>query len=368
MSDQTLAFFVGDFSGDAHLATFLSLIPGNHYGVAGAHVEKQGYEILTPLDELCVNGFFLRPSVLKTVWAALDRFKKEVKRRKTKFILLVDYGGVNLPLARWAYEEGLTVFYHIPPKTWAHGSSRLKRLRQFTHYRSVVYPFEKTYFENEKLETEFWGNPLLSFEDRYASNRVLLLVSGSRSSEIKKNLPRLLKGALLWKKNHPEWRFALSFSRESLKPLMENIWHESLSSDEKKLLGESLSWHLGLFPSTPVEFAWCAMGTAAFEVSFAQIPNLSFYRLDVFSYALAKWIVRSPYANLTNLCLNQLIVPELFQNQVQPDVLCVTTEKILKKIETQKQSFEKLKSLFPPSAETHLADFFLKSLTKGPLW
>lgn len=359
-----LAFCACDQSGDRYLATLLPYLPGSHYGLAGVATQKQGGDCLNGSENLAFNSFFISPQNLCTLFKYVQELKTLILKRRTKFLLLVDYGGLNLKLAKWGYEQGLTILYHIPPKVWAHGSKRIQKLKQFVHETNVVFPFEKTYFENRGLSTSFWGHPLLDPKKRWAPSQKLLIAPGSRIKEIKSHTPILLKSASLWLQKNPSWSLHWSCAHQEAQDLTQQFLSQ-LSSDEQRCLKPKLSYHFGLFPEQDVQMAWCCLGTAAFEVAYAQIPHVSFYQTDLFSATLVHLFVRTPFAHLANLCFQKKIIPEIFQSHFKPSRLIKESNELFEK-KTQESKLKELTELFPPNPAFEISQSIQEMLKRGP--
>ena len=135
------------------------------------------------------------PEILRN----LSFCKKDLLTWKPDAVILVDYPGFNLKVARFAKSHGFKVFYYIAPKVWAHKAWRVKRIRRDVDVLYCIFPFELDWFRARGLEPRYFGNPLLDSIGQWpfrplAENEALriALLPGSRQGELKFLMPRFV--------------------------------------------------------------------------------------------------------------------------------------------------------------------------------
>lgn len=155
----------GEKSGDMHAANLcLELAKSSPnaemLGWGGEKMEAAGVEILKNYRELAFMGFWEVIKNLATILGFLKLAKKQILDFNPDVLILVDYAGFNLKLAKWAKNQGFKVVYYIAPKAWAWRASRAETIRKYVDLLLVIFPFEKAFFEKYGINTRFVGNPL----------------------------------------------------------------------------------------------------------------------------------------------------------------------------------------------------------------
>jgi lipid-A-disaccharide synthase len=235
---QQIFIVAGEASGDLHAANLINSISKiepeiRFYGMGGARMRALGIDILVDINELAVIGFFDVLFKLPKIIAALHIIRKELINNPPDLLILVDYPGFNLKLAKIAHNLGIRVFYYISPKLWASRPGRAKIIKKYIDKMAVLFPFEVDFFKQFNISVDFVGNPLaeiakptmdkVTAKQHFGFNpttRIIGLFPGSRKGEIKKLLPVLLKSARILVKRFPDLQFILplasSLSRQDL--------------------------------------------------------------------------------------------------------------------------------------------------------
>jgi lipid-A-disaccharide synthase len=302
-----MKFFVmaGEVSGDQHAASLVRAIkkqaPSAQFDFCGglaleSEIQKPS---LIPLERLSIMGIFKVIQHWKTVRNNFREVKKHLQSNAFDALILVDYPGFNLRIAQWAKKRGMKVFFYISPTVWAWKESRIKIIQSSVDQLYCILPFEQLFYRERGVEVSYFGNPTASeWRTSEMSERLnqIALFPGSRKQEIQSLAPvyRMLMDQF------PSEKFILSCAPGiDEKWLLEQFNHTecSISHHSKSLLKESKA-------------AVLCSGTVSLEAGLANCPQVLVYRLDRFSWFLAKLLVKLNYISLVNLVLGKMEVEE----------------------------------------------------------
>ena len=234
-------------------------------------------------------------------------------------VILVDYPGFNMKIARWAHEHGLRTFYYIAPKVWASREGRVKGIQRYVDRLFVIFPFECDYFPKHGIEPVFEGNPLVDalearrgtlpapeeFRRRNGldSRPVIALLAGSRRSEIQKNMPLMARLA----ERFPGHQFVVA----GVPWLDPALYEEHIAGSPIRYVCDQTYETLAA-----AEAAVVASGTATLETALLGIPEVVVYRLAPLEYYGMPLVVRCPWVSLVNLNLRREAVAEVLQSNL----------------------------------------------------
>ena len=329
MGADDLLMVAGEASGDLHgarlLAELRSLAPRvRAFGLGGDELSAAGLETVAHSSEISVVGITEALKVLRRAWRIFGQMVAEVERRQAGSAVLIDSPDFNLPLAKKLKARGVQVIYYISPQVWAWRRRRVHAIRKIVDKMLVVFPFEVEFYRRHGVDATFVGHPLIDEvpelphvwdgEVGEGGPFDVALLPGSRNSEIERILPSLLGAA---ERLAGELPVRLDLIRAPTIPQSKleaalaaaDIEVEIVSGDRFRALASS---HLAL----------CAAGTATVEVGLVGTPMIVVYKLSAWSYSLAKSLAHSPYASMVNLLLEREAVPELIQQQAEPETIC----------------------------------------------
>ena len=234
-------------------------------------------------------------------------------------VILIDYPGFNMKIARWAHERGLRTFYYIAPKVWASREGRVKGIQRYVDRLFVIFPFECDYFPKHGIEPVFEGNPLVDalearrgtlpspeeFRSRNGlDNRpIIALLAGSRRSEIRKNLPLMARLA----ERFPGHQFVVA----GVPWLDPALYEEHIAGSPIRYVCNQTYETLAA-----AEAAVVASGTATLETALLGIPEVVVYRMAPIEYHGMPLVVRCPWVSLVNLNLRREAVAEVLQSNL----------------------------------------------------
>ena len=337
---KLLMIIAGEASGDMRAAEVAAAlrqsVPSLRMtGVGGDHMRKAGVESFADITELAVIGF---SDVIKNY----GRIKKvfhhvlaEVDRTKPDAVLLVDYPGFNLRLARKLKERKIKVIYYISPQVWAWKEQRIKLIKQVTDKMIVLFAFEQTFYKKYKMDVDYVGHPLMDQIKVTVPERDVLaslglnpgypvigLLPGSREKEITRHLPVMIKAAEALHKKNKTFQFVLLKAPTVDAQLIDPLVHEAKCPIR---VIEQTSYN----EFNALICCMVASGTATLEAAILQKPMVIIYKTSWLTYQLAKFFITIPHIGLANIVAGRAVVPELIQEKATGENLALEIGKLL---------------------------------------
>ena len=309
----------GEESGDLHASKLIQQIKKYNqqiefYGHGGDRMEKEGVQIIEHINKLAIVGFFEVIKHLPFMMNVMGKTINWIKKNKPKRVILVDYPGFNLRLAREAKKLGVPVTYFILPQVWAWKEKRVSILRDNVDQCLSIIPFEQQWFEKRNVKTNFIGHPFIELEypnsslDFYKkhgldpNDKILSIFPGSRQQEVKQHLSILISTIEIIMLDIP-----------NLKVVLGKAPGVTINRIPSYIKIERDNPQLALQNGTA---ALVASGTATLESAVLDIPIVVFYRFSNLTWFLAKRMSNVKYACIVNLIANKMIVPEFIQNDM----------------------------------------------------
>ena len=215
-----LYIIAGEASGDLHGSNLVKALKAQHPGAecrawGGDLMRDAGADVVKHYRDLAFMGFVEVLKNLRTILRNITFCKQDILDYQPDALVLVDYPGFNLRIAKWARQQGLKVIYYISPQIWAWHSSRVHSIRRDVDKMLVILPFEAAFYKKYGVKVEFVGHPLLDALDHlpalpeaeqagYAGQ--IALLPGSRRQEVQRILPRMLEVT----RDFPEYRFVIA--------------------------------------------------------------------------------------------------------------------------------------------------------------
>jgi lipid-A-disaccharide synthase len=314
-----LAIVAGEASGDLHASEVVRelkvLDPTlETFGIGGDLLAREGMGIVHHAREMGIVGFFNVLRHLPMFRRIFRELMERIKRERPDAVLLVDYPGFNLRVARRSKELGLHVVYYISPQLWAWRSGRVRHIAKYVDRMIVVFPFEEEFYRKHGVPVAYVGHPLIEQlqgirrGERGAILRVALL-PGSRRGEVEGLLPAMLDAIEELRQERPVDAFivqAPTIARE----ILEGIVRGRGSS-------VTIVPHDGGEAVASADVALSASGTATLEAAVLGTPVVVMYRLSRANYLLGRWLVKIPHFSLINIIAGKRVVPELVQSEVR---------------------------------------------------
>ncbi len=322
----------GDFLAGALVAEMKKIRPDvSFFGLGGPALRLAGVETLQDINELGVVGFWEVAKKIGFFRQVFSRIKEELQRRKPALVLLVDYPGMNLRIAKLAKSMGIRVGYFVSPQFWAWKEKRIEAVKRYVDKMVVIFPFEVEFYKKHGINAEFFGHPILDlvkpempreeFFRRYGLDTRLPLVSffpGSREQQLEKHLPLVFKTSARLKSDGLRFQACWGLAPGISKELAEEELARAGDLKIKIIEGERYS----LMATS--DFALSSVGTVTLELALLQTPFLIFYKTSPLTYFLAQRWVKLPYVGLVNLVAGEKIVSEFLQSEARPEKLAET--------------------------------------------
>jgi lipid-A-disaccharide synthase len=336
---KRIMIITGEVSGDLYgslLATEIFKIePGVEMsGVGAERMVEAGVETFLDSKDLSVVGFWEAITRIHKLRQALDYVKRQIAKRVPDLLILIDYPGMNLRLARFAKTRGVKVMYYVSPQIWAWGRDRIKLIRKNVDKMAVILPFEVEMYEREGIDVSYVGHPLIDivgtdlgreeFVRRLclpADGKLVALLPGSRTQEIRQHIEPLMRMASKLRQKVPGVEFLIVTL-----PALRDLVVEHMERSGESLAITTDHRYDAISHS---DLAVACSGTATLEAALLGTPMIVIYRLALLSWAVGRLIVKVPYISLANLVAGEEIVPEFIQNAVNADALAAEAADIL---------------------------------------
>jgi lipid-A-disaccharide synthase len=358
-------WLAGEHSGDQHAALVAKDLAERHpelrqAAVGGPALAAARIDVLHDLTENSVVGLVevLRHyGYFKALFAETLEW---IRTHQVRVLVLVDYPGFNLRLAKALHEAGLTrksggplaIYYYISPQIWAWKGKRRFEMAQLLDELGVIFPFEIESFADTELDVRFVGHPFLAEGHappvHYDPAGDLLLLAGSRLQPVRRILPSLLEGV------REARRKGILAEDVSVSTLVPNEALASVVRSTAEEKGVELTiYHTG----TPVgaRAVLTSSGTMSLACALAGIPGAIVYRAHPVTYWIGRSLVKIPYLGIANLILQRPMYPEFIQGQASPSRLAGALAEALSPqgvARTKQDQAELREALSPPGEAT----------------
>jgi lipid-A-disaccharide synthase len=325
----------GETSGDQHASWLMKSIQQSD---AAAEFRFWGGERMKEVaqkppivhcKDISFMGFWEVFKNLPQILRLFTKAKKDILSYKPDVLILVDYPGFNLRMAKWAHLSGIKTCYYIAPQVWAWKEKRVESLRKYVDELIVILHFELEYFKKRGIHAHYFGHPLqwelaqFNTDDHFLSQNnikkpFIALVPGSRQSEITRMLPVML---------HTVKEFDHYDKVITQAPGLDKSFYLQFLGSEKSNI------HIisGRFYDVlgKCEAALVTSGTATLEAALLGAPQVVCYRSSGLSYAIAKRLVNVPFISLVNLICQREVVKELIQQDASTHKISEELKNIL---------------------------------------
>ncbi|MCL6565954.1 MAG: lipid-A-disaccharide synthase [Acidobacteriia bacterium] len=328
MNPPTILLSAGDTSGEmyaAHLAAALQRRTGAVlFGMGGAQMRQAGVELVADYHRLHVVGITEVLSRLPTVWHTWRTLTREARRRRPQLAVLVDSPGFHFGLARRLQKQGIRNVYFIGPQVWAWRPGRVKWIRERFERVICIFPFEEAFYRRHGVRADYVGHPLVDTVRASRSRAEFLaahgltedpliaLLPGSRSSEVRRHLPRML-AALQRIHERKRCQAVLAAAPNLPKNLFAAV---AMAGVPLRVVSGATYDALAA-----ADLAIVSSGTATIEAALLGTPMIIVYRLSPLTALLARRLVRTPYFGMVNLIAGRRLVPEFFQQEFTPEAI-----------------------------------------------
>ena len=330
MKSKTIYFVAGEASADNHGAALMRSLREfdtdlNFIGRGGPQMQAiSGEQFKNWIDDAAVLGLW---EVIKKYGYFRRQFREtldEIEKNKPDAVLLIDYPGFNLRLARALRNRSPNrkIIYYISPQVWAWNRGRIKKMARFLDLMLCIFPFEADLYNKSGLRTVFVGHPMV---DRLRGRKIDIkrdsnligLFPGSRMREVIKNFPIILGAARELLRARPALRFEIAAASDAL---------------AAEISDRLIDAHLkeGLFRVVTSETAVTmqrasagivASGSATLEAAYFRLPFVLVYKVAWPTYLAARLVVNVEYLGMPNLLAEKEVVPEFIQHRAKPGLI-----------------------------------------------
>ena len=330
----------GEASGDIHAAAVTrelkKIAPETEvFGMGGDCLREAGGEVLFDIKEHGVMGFAEIICKLPALFKLKNAFAKVMEERRPDCLVVVDYPGFNMRLAKLAKSMGIPVVSYISPSAWAWHKSRAKSVAQIVNKVAAIFPFEYEVYKAAGADTEFVGHPLVDIvkphltqaaawekAGKQAGRDLILLLPGSRLMEIQKMLPTMLQAAKLILEKRPDTDFTMPRAKTIPLEMLENMV-KAAGVPVKIIEGDNYDVMFS------ADLALATSGTVTLEAALCGLGSVIVYKTSPITAFIARRVINIPDIGLPNIVAGRHILPELLQEDFTPERLQQETLKLL---------------------------------------
>jgi lipid-A-disaccharide synthase len=364
----------GEPSGDLHGSTLVrNLIRADQAAEiscwGGDMMRQAGGRLLKHYRETAFMGAWEVLRNIRRVRANFIDCRQQIAEMRPDVVILIDYPGFNLRIARYVKQLGIRVYYYISPKFWAWREGRVKQVKKYVDRLYIIFPFEKEFFRRHGFDVTFLGNPLVDHVEAWRdatpgreavaasmgldARPVIALLAGSRQQEVASILPAMVSVAA----GFPDYQFVVAAMDHLPAELYEGI---TGSLPVRVINGRTYDL------LSVAEAALVTSGTATLEAALFNVPQVVCYRTSAVTYHLAKKFIKVRFLSLVNLIMDREVVRELIQNDMSQARLHSELQDILVtgyRHEIMKSDYSELREILGGSgASERVAEDMLKNL------
>jgi len=336
----------GDPSGDLHGANLVNALKEissqiEISGLGGERMESAGVRLLAKLTELAIVGFSEAINNILALRQIYRKTKEFLREEKPDIIVLIDYPGFNLRVAALAKKLKIPLVYYIGPQIWAWRRGRIKDIAELVNKMLVIFPFEEETYRKAGVDVSFVGHPLLDTIQPTKSKEevcrkygldpdspIIGLMPGSRKQEIERLLSVMLEASRRIAENR-KVQFVLPLAGNiPMSYIKERITEFEMNRLNRRKLFKSQKEERSPLPILVVRdedynirrtltLALVASGTATLENACLGIPMIIIYKVSLFSYLLARLLIKIPRIGLANIVAGKRVVPEFIQRKAR---------------------------------------------------
>lgn len=318
----------GEASGDLHAANLVhelnkisSDLDFRAWG--GIRLRNEGVNIEKDIRDIAFMGFIEVLLNIRIIFKNLKQCKKNLLDFKPDILILVDYPGFNLRIAKWAKKQGITIFYYISPQIWAWKQSRIHTIKNTITRMYCILPFEKDFYAKFNMPVSYLGHPLLDEVKRFKDSncdsnfgeKIIAILPGSRKQEIERKLPIMLAASAKF----PEYTSIVACA-----PNLDITFYDKYRADNVIFI-ENNTYSL----LQKADVAIVTSGTATLETALFKVPQVVCYKTSRISYLIAKQLIKIKYISLVNLILDKEAIVELIQDDCSTHNIVRELEKLL---------------------------------------
>lgn len=380
---KRIVVIAGEESGDLHAAAFIRELTATQKnlhisGIGGKHMQEAGVTLISDLARFGVTGLSEVIRHARVIRRAFNDIKAHLSETKPDLLILVDYPGFNLRLAKYAKQVlGLRVLYYISPQIWAWKAKRIHTIKACVDHMAVILPFEKALYEQAGVPVSFVGHPLVesvhhdeeseSTRQRLGlpmDKRLIALLPGSRTHEIERHMPVLKDTALNLVRSRCDLHFVIPVAG-TIDPTLIQSYFKNTPIPYTLIQGQAIK------TVAASDCVVVASGTASLECALLGKPMCIIYKASVLTYIAAMKLIHVKFLGLCNLLKNAMIVPELLQYDCNAIELTRAVLELLNDDEMKQRMLTRLNqlklTLSAHAADCSVTDIILNLIGSAPI-
>ena len=363
MKSKTIFFVAGEVSADNHGAALMRCLRGldnrlQFVGRGGPQMrEIAGEQFKNWTGEAAVLGLW---EVLRKYGYFREQFHetlREIRESKPDAVVLIDYPGFNLRLARALRRQAprQKIIYYISPQVWAWDHGRIKRMAHFIDLVLCIFPFETDLYNQVGLRALFVGHPMIErLQDRKIDTQrdpnLIGLFPGSRSREVRKIFPVMLETVRELRKHNRNLRFEVAAASEQLALEMS----PAVAGLDQSQDGEAIQIKVDE-TAVIMQHAWAgivASGSATLEAAYFRLPFVLIYKVMWPTYLAARLVVNVKYLGMPNLLADKEVVPEFIQYRAKPRAVVEAVQPLIENANARERMISEFDSIIGRLGET----------------
>jgi lipid-A-disaccharide synthase len=343
--NNKIFIITGELSGEMHAAHLIKSLKDRHNfefaAVGSKRLAEAGAEIICDYRNISLTGISELLSKITHVYSAWRIVKKHIRTTRPALVVLVDFPGFNLRIARFTKKLGIPVLYFITPQIWAWKKKRIQTIKRYVDRVVCILPFEKRLYDSYGIDAVYVGHPFVNTVKPSLSREeflkqiqadgkqpIITIMPGSRENEIVKHIPVLLETTSIMKKSVPGMVVVL--------PLAENIEEHTLEPF-KTSLGDTVIIKKHAYDALAFcDTAIVASGSVTLEAAILRTPTIVIYKISLLSYIIAKILVKIDFISLPNIIAGKAVFPEFIQD-IDPEKIA---EKALYMVHNGKEAIQ----------------------------
>ena len=358
MKFQTIYFVAGEVSADNHGAALMRSLREldgelNFVGRGGPQMQEvAGERFKNWIGEAAVLGLW---EVVRKYCYFREQFHetlREIRESKPDAVVLIDYPGFNLRLARALRGQARQqkIIYYISPQVWAWNRGRIKRMAHFIDLVLCIFPFEVDLYNQAGLRALFVGHPMIERLwarkiDTERDRNLIGIFPGSRSREVRKIFPIMLEAARELRKHNPNLRFEVAAASEQLAREMKPAIAGLDQSQKREAIQIKIDETAAI-----MQHAWAgiiASGSATLEAAFFRLPFVLIYKVAWPTYVAARLVVNVKYLGMPNLLANKEVVPEFIQHRATPNAIVKALRPLIENANARERMISEFDAMVP---------------------
>ncbi|MDD2501116.1 MAG: lipid-A-disaccharide synthase [Geobacter sp.] len=343
-SRHRVMIVAGEASGDIYGAGLVRAVQAadpafSFFGIGGPRMREAGCETLVDSADMAVVGLVEVLKHFDVIASAFLKLKKILLENPPDLLILIDYPGFNLRLAKIAKRAGVNVLYYISPQIWAWRQGRVKKIKRLVDHMAVILPFEAQFYEKAGVPVSFVGHPMADLvkvslnRDQAAASfhleparQVVGLFPGSRRSEVTRLLPTIIDAARLLHQRYPSIQFVLPLASTltdgDLAPWLEGC--ELPITVTRERIHDLMQ---------ACDAVISVSGTVTLEIALVGTPLVIIYKLSPLTFQLAKRLVKVEHIGLCNIVAGDTVARELIQDDASPEQIAAEIGHLLSDVQ-----------------------------------